>query len=314
MSDETSISYYTIVLMMKIDNIAVRNFNKERDLEDYVEFINDENTGYSEYQGISIEKADKFIFHDQYYDPDLHFIAEMEGNIVGSVMVNFRGPTPVVRFEVGPVLIEKGFADILLDKIIEQLRDKEYGDIRTYFDSEIEYLDKFFKGRGFEHHVSNFEMKRDLSEKIQKPLCPDGYKITDPNPEEIETVEHILRKGFSENQDYIIREFREVMQQDFFDPTSLFVVKKVDEIVGMQLTIIHPASPELGHLCWIVVMKEHRKKGLGMALLLSGLSWAESRGAKNVRLGVDNPGALKLYKNCGFKVTSENIILKYNIL
>ena len=66
-------------------------------------------------------------------------------------------------------------------------------------------------------------------------------------------------------------------------------------------------------LPWLAVLKGHRGKGLGKALLLSGLEWfSVQEGIKKAELAVDldNPNALKLYKGIGFEVITESIMLE----
>ncbi|HEU4323007.1 MAG TPA: GNAT family N-acetyltransferase [Roseiflexaceae bacterium] len=66
------------------------------------------------------------------------------------------------------------------------------------------------------------------------------------------------------------------------------------------------------------VRREHRRAGLGRALLLAGLRWLHTQGAASARLSVDadSPtGATRLYETCGFRrVLVNRVYLKEELL
>ena len=50
------------------------------------------------------------------------------------------------------------------------------------------------------------------------------------------------------------------------------------------------------------VAPEHRKKGIGLALMEKTFEYKKKTGAEKIRLYTDNVEAKKLFKKCGFKI------------
>jgi ribosomal-protein-alanine N-acetyltransferase len=60
-----------------------------------------------------------------------------------------------------------------------------------------------------------------------------------------------------------------------------------------------------GHIVSVAVMPEHRRKGIGQALIVEALNGMCSYGAKQcfLEVRVTNDPAINLYKKLGFKIT-----------
>jgi len=88
--------------------------------------------------------------------------------------------------------------------------------------------------------------------------------------------------------------------------------------VGLSLSAIYPERNERvgcehGWVEALAVLREHRRKGLGRALLLEGMRALRGRGCTHLMLGVDsqNPtGALGLYESVGFREWSTGITFR----
>ena len=95
-----------------------------------------------------------------------------------------------------------------------------------------------------------------------------------------------------------------------FDPfLALLAVGPAGKAVGECLGLIDPESNrvlgrEEGWIDSLGVLREHRGRGVGRALLLEGMRHLRQRGCTHLMLGVDteNPwGALGLYESVGFR-------------
>jgi ribosomal protein S18 acetylase RimI-like enzyme len=83
-----------------------------------------------------------------------------------------------------------------------------------------------------------------------------------------------------------------------------------DEIVGLGLNVIDPdwiaqTGRQEGYLDTLAVLREHRKRGLGTALISKSLRVLRDAGMEAVHLHADSEnltGAMRLYEGVGFEV------------
>ena len=80
------------------------------------------------------------------------------------------------------------------------------------------------------------------------------------------------------------------------DPDGCFTAREGGRPVGMVTTTRYPASAWIGNL---IVVPEHRSRGVGRALMEHGLRHLEAAGVRTVRLDGDPPG-IPLYRSLGF--------------
>jgi L-phenylalanine/L-methionine N-acetyltransferase len=85
---------------------------------------------------------------------------------------------------------------------------------------------------------------------------------------------------------------------------AVFVAEDDDRIVG-RLSVardIHPASPHVADL-GLMVAVEHRRRGIGRALLDQAVAWARDTGVSKLELHVFpwNDAAIALYESFGFE-------------
>lgn len=80
------------------------------------------------------------------------------------------------------------------------------------------------------------------------------------------------------------------------DPGGAFVAEDGGEPVGMVTTTRYRTAGFIGNL---IVVSDHRSRGLGRALMRRGLEHLEALGVMTVRLDGDPPG-IALYRSLGF--------------
>jgi len=202
-----------------------------------------------------------------------------------------------------------------------EIMQKTQEDLRVFLmnfvnskDSEaVQLLTDF--GAKIERHV--WTMERLLDEDLADPILPDGYKIRIAQKEEYPQVYQLQKESFRDHWGYIPTTFEEgypIFLNQYVDtpeyfPDLWFVVEYAGELVGM---IIGTASSSYGEdYGWVGVLgvlREHRKKGLGKALLQKSFQSIRQMGSSKVGLGVDTQnlsGALKLYQDLGMYVAEE---------
>jgi len=80
------------------------------------------------------------------------------------------------------------------------------------------------------------------------------------------------------------------------DPDGCFVAGEGGRRVGMVTTTRYPSSGWIGNL---IVVPEHRSRGVGRALMVHGIAHLEAAGVETIRLDGDPPG-IPLYLSLGF--------------
>jgi RimJ/RimL family protein N-acetyltransferase len=85
---------------------------------------------------------------------------------------------------------------------------------------------------------------------------------------------------------------------------AVIVAENDGEIVG-RLSIVRDLHPACAHVAdlGLMVAREHRREGVGTALLAAAESWARDVGVRKLELSVfpHNAPALALYRRCGFR-------------
>jgi mycothiol synthase len=158
---------------------------------------------------------------------------------------------------------------------------------------------------------------------VPDPDVPPGYTIRVFDPErEARDAWRVIDTAFRDHWGYYgtpYESWREWYLGDWMDPGLCRVAVASDgELAGASMCYIDPEENErLGRQRgWIEdlgVLRSHRRRGLGRALLLASMRGLRARGCTHLTLGVDthNPtGALALYRSVGFRVCSQSSIYR----
>ncbi len=134
------------------------------------------------------------------------------------------------------------------------------------------------------------------------------YTLRKFTPKDLERVMHINRVCLPENYgDYFF--------MDLYNrfPETFIVAEENGEIVGYVMCRIELGLSNFGfsgfikkgHIVSIAVMPEHRRRGIGGALVTKALEGMRLYNAKQAFLEVriSNMPAISLYKKLGFRVT-----------
>ena len=113
-------------------------------------------------------------------------------------------------------------------------------------------------------------------------------------------------QDFDEIKDILISDFDdfwtpEVLKSEIIGENKKYIIAKYEkEIVGFCGIMINPPDIEIMN---IVVKKNSRQKGIGTALLDKVIEISQKLNSDKIFLEVNekNVGAIKLYKNAGFK-------------
>ena len=183
-------------------------------------------------------------------------------------------------------------------------------------------LDRFRKTAleryGFELVRHFYRMEIDLDHPPQEPVIPEGLRIVPIDLDhELEQAILAMDEGFQDHWGHVSQPPEELLEQwehflendKDFDPSLWFLAKEGDQIAGIcRCSGKTVEDPEMGWVNQLCVRKPWRRRGLGMALLLTAFNAFYGRGKARAGLAVDASSltnATQLYERAGMHVTRQ---------
>jgi ribosomal protein S18 acetylase RimI-like enzyme len=161
----------------------------------------------------------------------------------------------------------------------------------------------FLTGRGYERAYETWIMQLDLDEEIQPPTWPEGLTPRTFRAQEAGSVKDLLDLAYAEEPDFTKRPFAEwkrfMLGDPSFEPDSWFVVETSDGSLAAAAL-----NWKEGFVKDLVVHPEHRRRGLGAALLRHTFRHFQAQGADRVTLKTDSRNtsqAWRLYEREGMR-------------
>jgi mycothiol synthase len=155
-------------------------------------------------------------------------------------------------------------------------------------------------------------MERRLDEDLPEPVVPPGVVIRTfvPGQNEREWL-RVNAAAFAHHPEQALidgDDLADRMAEPWFDPKGFFVATIDDTMVGFHWTKQH--QDQLGEVYVLGIEPSAAGRGLGKALLLSGLRWLQQRGNTRVELYVesDHRAAIGLYLSYGFATVSRDVM------
>jgi mycothiol synthase len=293
-----------------------------------VKLFNDYSEHYLGYRGHtenSIEtewKTPKFNVEE-----DIRLVFNPAGVLVGYIEVWTNSDLPAhpwVWGRVHPDYHGQGIGTYLMQWGEERARqaiDRCPEDVRVAYRTgtvtTIEAPKPLFEAFGMNLIRHSFRMKIELKESPPKAVWPEGItvrSVIDPAAD-IETITRVDVESFRDHFGFIEKPFEDELawfrnwlenDENFDDPSLWFLAMDNDLAVGLALCATHDMEDqEFGHVASLGVLRSHRRRGIGLALLHHAFGENYQRGYKGVSLGVDAEnltGALRLYKKAGMSV------------
>jgi mycothiol synthase len=184
-----------------------------------------------------------------------------------------------------------------------------------------------FEGLGMAPVRTYVHMVRPIDGDLPPVELPAGYRLRAMDPErDAETVWQVDNLAFRDHWGFFgfpLEEFRVWMARPHFRP-DLWVLAEEESTghaVGIGLSSIDPSwiehtGRQEGHVNTLAVLREHRHRGLGTALLAHSLHLLRQAGMEFADLGADSEnltGAVRLYERAGFRVRNVQIAYRRTI-
>jgi mycothiol synthase len=173
-----------------------------------------------------------------------------------------------------------------------------------------------FEGFGMKPVRYNVNLIRPMNGNLPPVSVPDGYRLRAFDPEcDAEAAWRVDNAAFRDHWGHTESKFEDFvhwMEEPHMRPELWLLAeeKATGEIVGLGLNVIDPDWIEQtgrreGYLNTLAVLREHRKRGLGAALIDQSLHVLRDEGMEAVHLHADSEnltGAMRLYERAGFRV------------
>lgn len=298
------------------------------DLAAAVRLFNLYDQHYLGYQGWTLNiidtdwKTPKFNLEE-----DIHLVFSPEGEMVGYIEVWAISDPPVHPWlwgRVHPDFTGLGIGTYLLNwgeaharAAIPRCPEDARIAFRAGTDTTIEPPKLLFESFGMKLVRHSFRMLIEMDGNPPRPVLPKGITIesvSDPQSA-IETMCRLDMEAFRDHFGYIEPRFEDHLarmknwltnDEHVNDPSLWFLAMDGDQAVGMAICARWDIEKRShGYVNDLCVLRSHRKRGIGMALLQHAFREYYRRGKKGVTLGVDAgnlTGALRLYEKAGMHV------------
>jgi GNAT superfamily N-acetyltransferase len=159
----------------------------------------------------------------------------------------------------------------------------------------------------------------EMGELPPEPVWPDGISVRSFDYDEIDAVHAAWEDAQRDEYGFSSltpEEFRRYLrdEEENFDASLWFLAidDASGEIAGYTLCRWErPGEPETGHIRYVAVRRQYRRRGLGKALLLHTFREFYRRGKRRVGLAIDSTsltGADRLYERAGMRPMHQQLV------
>jgi mycothiol synthase len=184
-----------------------------------------------------------------------------------------------------------------------------------YASAEDRPLIELFERTGYRRVRHSYHMRIDLDGQQPKPEWPDGVSVRTMREGEERRVYEAQTASFADTWMFAPDPYEIwlhwMVEEPSFDRSLWFVAEQDGELAGIIFSRAPENEPGLGWVRVLGVRPQHRRRGLGQALLRHTFNEFARRGFTAVGLGVDaeNPtGAVSVYERAGMHVERTNLL------
>ncbi len=161
---------------------------------------------------------------------------------------------------------------------------------------------------GYRRGRSTWLMRLEMDGPPPLPVWPEGVAVrTFDRDADARAVHRLVQDAFADIGDQQPPRSYEFwvevyVERSDFDPSLWFLATEGNQLVGVNLA---QSGPLGGYVAQLAVRRDHRGRGLGLALLRHGFGELHRRGVREVYLHVDSQnrtGATRLYERAGMRV------------
>jgi ribosomal protein S18 acetylase RimI-like enzyme len=287
----------------------------EEDVDAAAEMLNEHSRGL--YGADDLTPADLLMFWtspDVELGQDVLLAESADGRLGGyadlgvhgdAVWLDVRGTDPATL----PLLLEA-----IEQRAITKEPDKK---LWGYTSADDAPLVELFERRGYRMARHSLRMQIDLDGDMPGPEWPEGVSVRTMRQGEERRVYEAQMASFADTWMFAPDPYdvwlHWMVDEPSFDRSLWFVAEQDDELAGMVIARTPEHEPGVGWVRILGVLPEHRRRGIGQALLQHTFGEFAKRGFTAVGLGVDaeNPtGAVSVYERAGMHVERTHLIFE----
>jgi len=311
--------------------LNIRRFVKGADEPLWVEVLNAARKKREDWRTITVEELLADAKRPS-FDFEGRFIAELDGKAVGVVHAKVdkmsEDKKGFIRLDIVPEFRGCGIETPLMETALRELKVRDMAIAQTWADFSEKERIELFEGLHFRHirvfsvmEMELAELSQNIGENTQVAIRPLHKELEG----DIRLFNWLGNESYKEDLDYSPRTLEETRHFLFCDPylrekEVFFAVLNGESIgcigVGIDEKYNLEKQVQAGEVFVIGVLKAHRRKGIGVRLMLQGLERLKAKGMTKAILGVENDNqtqAIRLYEKLGFRVKKREIILEREV-
>jgi mycothiol synthase len=237
-----------------------------------------------------------------------HLLISEDGDLVGYAQLELGTEWSAGQLVVSPSHRREGVGTQLLRRLIMESSTP----LRVWAMGDTPAARALALGVGMVRQRELLIMERRLDEKLPKPAIPPGVQIRTfvPGQDEQEWL-RVNAAAFASHPEQALIDLDDLndrMAESWFDARGFFVATKDGSMIGFHWTKQH--QDQLGEVYVLGIAPWAARRGLGKALLLTGLRWLQQQGNSRVKLYVesDHQAAIELYLTYGFATASRDVM------
>jgi mycothiol synthase len=312
--------------------IRIQNYRPE-DLKALVALINRADAFDQLERATTVEEMEHEMSWPDYHPETDCFLAWNNGHLVGygDFLLGNGKASPWSTFYTGGIVDPRwrrqGVGQCLLEALYQRATERldEVKDKPVYFQASTREVEEdrkaLFRGFGLEPVRYYVNLARPIHNGLPPAVMPEGYYLRPFDPaRDAETIWRLDNLAFQDHWGFTgfpLDAFQHWLEAPHSCPELwlLAVEETTGQVAGMSLNQIDPTwiartGRQEGYVSTLAVLREHRKKGLGTALLVQSLYVLRQAGMEAAHLHADAEnltGAVRIYERVGFKVRKTSI-------
>jgi mycothiol synthase len=237
-----------------------------------------------------------------------HLLVSERDELVGYAQLESGTEWSGGQLVVSPDRRRRGVGTMLLQRLIMESPSP----LRVWAMGDTPAAEALAAAAGMTRQRELLIMERRLDDDLPEPVVPAGVQIRTfvPGQDEQEWL-RVNAAAFAHHPEQALIDSDDLadrMAEPWFDAAGLFVATINETMVGFHWTKQH--QDQLGEVYVLGIAPSAAGRGLGKALLLTGLRSLQQRGSTRVELYVeaDHRVAIELYLSYGFVTVSRDVM------
>jgi mycothiol synthase len=237
-----------------------------------------------------------------------HLLVSEDGDLVGYAQLELGTEWSTGQLIVSPSHRREGVGTQLLRRLIMESPTP----LRVWAMGDTAAARALAMGVGMVRRRELLIMERRLDDELPEPVIPPGVQIRTfvPGQDEREWL-RVNAAAFASHPEQALIDLDDLndrLAESWFDARGFFVATKDGSMIGFHWTKQH--QDQLGEVYVLGIAPWAARRGLGKALLLTGLHWLQQQGNSRVKLYVesDHQAAIELYLTYGFATASRDVM------